>query len=378
MVNPEEVYRVASPNCPPEFITLALDCCAVNADKRPKMPQVLERLRLIELDVLSRTENDGGEHVGSIQIVKPGRGRAMPDFSRPSDDELTNAEVEEAKVEDEALVALSTMKIDGTGPSDEGKETWRTAQWNESSDITMSSESSCKSIGRQAIEIDGSRWEREELMVVGHKGHLLRSGTRYHDSRSSLSHYPESSNVPHVAVENASVMNNATPHEEGTLSAMTIRPDMSTSPSGNQVMGENSPPAKEKVVSTEGEKADSEKEGVHAQGQLIDTTTPYSPIPPQSQLQSIPSLNTSVVDTHAVHGLGLQSPAQVINEEGGNGDEEEGSDVTNRVMGTHRFSVLNKDLLELHESNPKKGGSKACKSVTYFPCTRAGQRQRQR
>jgi hypothetical protein len=109
------------------------------------MSQVLERLRLIELDVISRTENDGGEHVGSIQIVKPGRGRAMPDFTRPSDDELTNAEVVEAKVEEEALVALSSMKIDGTGPSDEGKETWRTAQWNESSDITMSSESSCKS-----------------------------------------------------------------------------------------------------------------------------------------------------------------------------------------------------------------------------------------
>ena len=90
--------------------------------------------------------------MGSISIVKPGRGRAMPDFSRPSDDELTNAEVEEAKVEEEALVALSTMKIDGTGPSVgdshddgvEGKETWRTAQWNERSDITMSSESSCE------------------------------------------------------------------------------------------------------------------------------------------------------------------------------------------------------------------------------------------
>jgi len=69
----------------------------------------------------------------------------MPDFTRPSDDEMTNAEAEEAKVEEEALVALSTMKIDGTGPTEEGKETWRTAQWNESSDITMSSESSCKS-----------------------------------------------------------------------------------------------------------------------------------------------------------------------------------------------------------------------------------------
>jgi hypothetical protein len=116
------------------------------------MPQVLERLRLIELDVLSRlTEDDGGEHVGSISIVKPGRGRAMPDFSKPSDDEMTNQEVEEAKVEEEAMVALSTMKIDGTGLTHEGEgdngvETWRTAQWKERSDITMSSESSCTSV----------------------------------------------------------------------------------------------------------------------------------------------------------------------------------------------------------------------------------------
>ena len=211
---------------------------------------------------------------------------------------------------------------------------------------------------------------REELIIVGHKGHLLRSGTKYHDSRSSLSHYPQSTNVPHVAVENASVMNNATPHEEGTLSAMTIRPDMSTSPSGNQVMGENTSPSEEQATTPEEEKVDTEqegKQGEEGEGQSKDTSTPYSPIPPQSQLQSIPSLNTSVVDTQAAHGLGLQSPAQVINEEGGNGDEEEGSDVTSRVMGTHRFSVLNKDLLELHESNPKKkGGSKTCKLLYQF------------
>jgi hypothetical protein len=211
-------------------------------------------------------------------------------------------------------------------------------------------------------------------MIVGHKGHLLRSGTKYHDSRSSLSHYPESSNVPHVAVENASVMNNATPHEEGTLSAMTIRPDMSTSPSGNQVMGENTPPPEEKAVSAEEKKVAGTEVGKNEGGESKDGTTPYSPIPPQSQLQSIPSLNTSVVDTQAVHGLGLQSPAQVINEEGRNSEEEEGSDVTSRVMGTHRFSVLNKDLLELHESNPKKkGGSKTCKfSFSTFIGPRPG------
>jgi hypothetical protein len=84
----------------------------------------------------------------------------MPDFTRPSDDEMTNAEVEEAKVEEEALVALSTMKIDGTGPTEDGKETWRTAQWNESSDITMSSESSCT-----------SRWPTGQCQLVKVRAH---------------------------------------------------------------------------------------------------------------------------------------------------------------------------------------------------------------
>lgn len=333
------------------------------------MPTVLERLRLIELDVLSRTEDNGGEHVGSIQIVKPGRGRAMPDFSRPSDDEMTNREVEEAKVEEEALVALSTMKIDGTGPSPgegdggDGKETWRTAQWNESSDITMSSESSCKWIS----VVTGPMYTRGgELMIVGHKGHLLRSGTKYHDSRSSLSNYPQSSeasNVPQVAVENASVMNNATPHEEGGMSTMTIRPDMATSPSGNQVMGEND--------TSDTAPESGKKEENSGQETVKDSVTPNTPIPPQSQLQSIPSLNTSVVDTQAVHGLGLRAPAENIveeNKEGSNGEEEDGLDVPNRVMGTHRFSVLNKDLLELHENNPKKkGGSKTCE-LFFIAC----------
>jgi len=140
---------------------------------------------------------------------------------------------------------------------------------------------------------------------------------------------------------------------------------MSNSPSGNQVMGENTPPAEENPTLPLEVKADSGKEGGQEDGEAKDATTPYSPIHPQSQLQSIPSLNTSVVDTQAAHGLGLQSPAQVPteeNQEGRNSEEEEGSDVTSRVMGTHRFSVLNKDLLELHENNPKKkGGSKTCK-----------------
>jgi hypothetical protein len=213
-------------------------------------------------------------------------------------------------------------------------------------------------------------------MVVGHKGHLLRSGTKYHDSRSSFDQYQsqsQRSNVPQVAVENASVMNSATPQEDATMSTMTIRPPMSTSPSGNQVMGENEPDgtvSKLKQDSNEEgegkqEEGTKDKEEKENQGEAKDAIPPLTPIPPQSQLQSIPSLNTSVVDskdtqTQAVHGLGLQSSAEVNG--GNNGEEEKGEEESpSRVMGTHRFSVLNKDLLELHENNPKKkGGSKTC------------------
>jgi hypothetical protein len=166
--------------------------------------------------------------------------------------------------------------------------------------------------------------------------------------------------VPVLAVENASVLNTATPPADidvdAAMSTMTIRAPMSTSPSGNQVMGESEASKDQLQKASEGDTAneqESKKEGGVAQAK--DAVPPETPIPPQSQLQSIPSLNTSVVDSKSaegVHGLGLQDQEE---------EHEEEADQPSRVMGTHRFSVLNKDLLELHESNPKKkAGSKTC------------------
>ena len=175
--------------------------------------------------------------------------------------------------------------------------------------------------------------------------------------------------MPVVAVENASVLNTATqPHDadvDAAMSTMTIRAPMSTSPSGNQVMGENED-LKDEI---QGEEKESDEENKQEEGkeekkdeggaQAKDAVPPETPIPPQSQLQSIPSLNTSVVDSkgaEGVHGLGLKDQEE---------EQEEEADQPSRVMGTHRFSVLNKDLLELHENNPKKkekAGSKTCTS----------------
>lgn len=173
--------------------------------------------------------------------------------------------------------------------------------------------------------------------------------------------------MPVLAIENASVLNTATPpHDadvDAAMSTMTIRAPMSTSPSGNQVMGENEDLKDE--IQGEAKKSDEEKKQEEkrkeGRAQAKDAVPPETPIPPQSQLQSIPSLNTSVVDSKAaegVHGLGLKEQEE---------EQEEEADQPSRVMGTHRFSVLNKDLLELHENNPKKkekAGSKTCTSLS--------------
>ncbi|EIW73130.1 hypothetical protein TREMEDRAFT_22557, partial [Tremella mesenterica DSM 1558] len=71
--DPEEVRRRVSPNCPPAFTELALNCCAEEPLDRPIMSEVLERLRTIEVEVLASLDADTGEHVGSIRLVHRGK-----------------------------------------------------------------------------------------------------------------------------------------------------------------------------------------------------------------------------------------------------------------------------------------------------------------
>lgn len=174
-LNPSEVYRCASPGHPIEFLELALDCTKADPAERPKMTEVLNRLRIIELDVLAsvpESRDNTAEHVGSLKLIKNSRGRLMPDFypNRPRplsraptpppalDQETAEAEEEEEAIrrqEQDALAALSRINIDGSGPTalSEISDTsdviiWRTATWSESkmyrdSDFSSSSESSC-------------------------------------------------------------------------------------------------------------------------------------------------------------------------------------------------------------------------------------------
>ena len=83
-IDADEVRRLASPGCPPAFVQLALDCLAEDPRSRPTTRDILERLRIIEAEVLARpTEGDDG-HVGSIKFMsgvrRPGAAPRIPSF----------------------------------------------------------------------------------------------------------------------------------------------------------------------------------------------------------------------------------------------------------------------------------------------------------
>ncbi|WVF66338.1 hypothetical protein IAT40_001078 [Kwoniella sp. CBS 6097] len=151
--DPREVQRRASHGCPPALIALALHCTLEDPASRPRMPEVLSRLREIELEVLSRLDDPASEHVGSIRLVHREGKRAMPIFDgggpspMPGPEVEMGAEEEDRKAEEDALRKLATMELDvsGDGASSlssstegtssigdgDGEDKWRTARWDE-------------------------------------------------------------------------------------------------------------------------------------------------------------------------------------------------------------------------------------------------------
>ncbi|KAH7333737.1 kinase-like domain-containing protein [Rhizoctonia solani] len=102
----DEVRSRASPGCPPELISLALDMCAVDPHARPDMREVLSRLRTIELAIL---EKAGDAHVGSVKFFTAGRKRPgpaprIPSFGMGVGSEIRNKDgVNEAAVKHEEV-----------------------------------------------------------------------------------------------------------------------------------------------------------------------------------------------------------------------------------------------------------------------------------
>lgn len=83
-IDPEEVHRLASPGCPPAFISLCLECVAEDPNSRPATRTILERLRDIETEVLARPTEADDAHVGSVKFMtgmrRPGAAPRIPSF----------------------------------------------------------------------------------------------------------------------------------------------------------------------------------------------------------------------------------------------------------------------------------------------------------
>ncbi|KAI0688497.1 kinase-like protein [Cytidiella melzeri] len=83
-IDPDEVRRLASPGCPPNFVQLCLECVAEEPQNRPTTRVILDRLREIEAEVLARPSEPDDAHVGSVKFMtgmrRPGAGPRIPSF----------------------------------------------------------------------------------------------------------------------------------------------------------------------------------------------------------------------------------------------------------------------------------------------------------
>ncbi|KAF7354495.1 TKL/LISK/LISK-DD1 protein kinase [Mycena venus] len=119
-----EVHKLASPGCPPAFLSLAIDCLATDPAARPNTRDILARLRIIEADILARPDEGDDLHVGSVRLMTAGRragsGPRIPSFGvgvgkdiRGGSHNSSNTDTDDS--EDELIEAVMALSSDGVG-----------------------------------------------------------------------------------------------------------------------------------------------------------------------------------------------------------------------------------------------------------------------
>ncbi len=121
----EEVTKLMSPGYPQEFLRLCMDCCKTNPKDRPTTRDILERLRLIEAEVLARPSESLDMHLGSIRFMTGGKRPAaaprIPSFGMGIGKEVRNSGNTYDSDDDElaeAVKGLSAVHL-SSGWSDE-------------------------------------------------------------------------------------------------------------------------------------------------------------------------------------------------------------------------------------------------------------------
>ncbi|KAJ7584872.1 kinase-like domain-containing protein [Mycena floridula] len=125
-IDGDEVRSLASEGCPPDLITLALECLSPEPSGRPGTRDILERLRVIEAEVLSRP-SEQNEHIGSIRSMnrRPGAAPRIPSFGVGVGKDIKNSGSNTDESDDdelmEAVMGLSSART-GWSNSTDGEE----------------------------------------------------------------------------------------------------------------------------------------------------------------------------------------------------------------------------------------------------------------
>ncbi|KAG7447268.1 kinase-like protein [Guyanagaster necrorhizus] len=117
-IDADEIYKLASPGCPPDMVALCLDCLAIDPAARPVTRDILERLRKIEVEVLARPSEDEDSHVGSIKFMtggkRPPAGPRIPSFGMGVGKNIRSSGSSTDDSDDElmeAVMGLSTVGV---------------------------------------------------------------------------------------------------------------------------------------------------------------------------------------------------------------------------------------------------------------------------
>ncbi|KAJ3770517.1 kinase-like domain-containing protein [Lentinula raphanica] len=111
-IDADEVRNLANPGCPPDLISLCIECCSSDPAARPTTRQILERLRIIEAEVLSRPNEGEDVNVGSIKFItgrkRPAPQPRIPSFGMGVGKEIRNSgsNTDDSSDEDELMEAV--------------------------------------------------------------------------------------------------------------------------------------------------------------------------------------------------------------------------------------------------------------------------------
>ena len=122
-IDEAEVRRLLGPStgCPSGFLNLTLDCLSLDTKRRPDMMNILERLRDIELEVLTRPNEADDVHLGSIKFMtgskRPSPAPRIPSFGMGVGKDIRNgvpvdiSSSDEESDEEELIEAIKKMDV---------------------------------------------------------------------------------------------------------------------------------------------------------------------------------------------------------------------------------------------------------------------------